>query len=214
MKDFLKKLFNGSILTSVVCAVLGTVLLFFPGVTMITIVRFSAMGVMVLGILQLLLYFVRKTVLGMNNHMVTGLSLLILGGVLLARPQLITNIIPVILGIVLLIDGLVKVQRSIDLMRIKSDKWLITMLLAAISLAIGALVLTDPFKSAKVLVIIIGIGLLFAGVTGILVYVTVSSKLKELNKVVADVKEELQKDMPIEGEAVETASAQEQPFNE
>jgi len=54
--------------------------------------------------------------------------------------------------------------------------------MAAISIALGVVLLTRPIDTARVLTIVLGIGLIFSGVTGIVVNIFINSKLKNLAK--------------------------------
>ena len=98
------------------------------------------------------------------------------------REDLVVTIIPFVLGLAIVIDGFVKLQRSIDLARLHFEGWVLVLLMAAISIALGVVLLTRPIDTARVLTIVLGIGLIFSGVTGIVVNIFINSKLKNLAK--------------------------------
>lgn len=183
MKSLLKSILSGNLFSSLLYIVLGLVLILVPGLTMTTLVRIGAGALIATGAFDLLRYVFHKETDGkLNNRLVTGVILVIAGGFLMSRPTLVINLVPVILGIALMIEGLVKLQRAIDLARMKYTKWLSVLLVAIISLSIGILVLTNPFNTARTLVVIIGIGLVFAGLTGIIVNLVVSGQIKTIMK--------------------------------
>lgn len=183
MKTLLKSILSGSLFSSLVYVILGLVLILVPGLTMTTLVRIGAGALIATGIFDLLRYVFHKESDGkLNNRLVTGVILTIAGGILMSKPTLVINLVPTILGIALMIEGLVKLQRAIDLFRMKYTKWLSVLLVAAISLAIGILVLTNPFNTARTLVVIIGIGLVFAGLTGVIVNLVVNGQIKNIMK--------------------------------
>lgn len=183
MKTFLKSILSGSLFSSLVYVILGLVLILVPGLTMTTLVRIGAGALIATGIFDLLRYVFHKESDGkLNNRLVTGVILTIAGGILMSKPTLVINLVPTILGIALMIEGLVKLQRAIDLFRMKYTKWLSVLLVAVISLAIGILVLTNPFNTARTLVAIIGIGLVFAGLTGVIVNLVVNGQIKNIMK--------------------------------
>lgn len=183
MKTLLKSILSGSLFSSLVYVILGLVLILVPGLTMTTLVRIGAGALIATGIFDLLRYVFHKESDGkLNNRLVTGVILTIAGGILMSKPTLVINLVPTILGIALMIEGLVKLQRAIDLFRMKYTKWLSVLLVAVISLAIGILVLTNPFNTARTLVAIIGIGLVFAGLTGVIVNLVVNGQIKNIMK--------------------------------
>lgn len=183
MKTLLKSILSGSLFSSLVYVILGLVLILVPGLTMTTLVRIGAGALIATGIFDLLRYVFHKESDGkLNNRLVTGVILTIAGGILMSKPTLVINLVPTILGIALMIEGLVKLQRAIDLFRMKYTKWLSVLLVAVISLAIGILVLTNPFNTARTLVVIIGIGLVFAGLTGVIVNLVVNGQIKNIMK--------------------------------
>lgn len=204
MKSLLKSFLNGSMISSLLLLVLGLILILIPGLTMTTLVRVGAGFLIAAGAFDLLKYVFRKENGQLSTLLVSGVIFAAIGTLLMVNPGLVINLIPVILGIVLIVEGLVKLQRAVDLARMKYAKWFSVLLLAVISLAFGALVLANPFDTARTLVIIIGIGLVFAGLSGLGVTFVVNKRVRILNKVM-DIAESMDdKDRPIDVESRET----------
>lgn len=102
------------------------------------------------GIVYILIYFLRKPVSGeYRSEFVIGLVAL-LAGAYVALSGLITStggvgyvMIVRVLGILIVADGLLKVQYSVDLARMKFRAWWVALILAVISIALGVLTATD-----------------------------------------------------------------------
>jgi uncharacterized membrane protein HdeD (DUF308 family) len=63
-------------------------------------------------------------------------------------------------GIVVLVTGLSKLQLTVDMLRVKSKKWFLALISAAISIVCAVLILMNPFSSTEVLWMIAGITLI------------------------------------------------------
>ncbi len=60
-------------------------------------------------------------------------------------------VLTILYGLILLVAGLGKVQRTVDLLRWKRKRWFLSAISAAISIIIAVIILSSPFASTKVL---------------------------------------------------------------
>ena len=102
------------------------------------------------------------------------------GVFLLMRPEIIVGFLPVLLGIAIVIAGAVKIQQSMDLLRAGYRRWWLVLLLAALALAAGVVLLINPFEAASTLVLMIGIVLIYNGVTDLWTISRVSGRLRQM----------------------------------
>ncbi len=77
--------------------------------------------------------------------------------------------ITMLYGVVVLMFGLVKVQWTADMLRMKLAKWYLPAVSAVISIVCGAIILSDPFVSTEILCIFTGVSLIVEAVMDILV---------------------------------------------
>lgn len=112
---------------------------------------YGAGGIMALvGIIYIVLYFIRKPVSGVyRSEFVVGLVAL-LAGAYVALSGLITStggigyvMIVRIIGILIVADGLLKVQYAVDLGRMSFKSWWVALILAVLSIGVGVLTVTD-----------------------------------------------------------------------
>jgi uncharacterized membrane protein HdeD (DUF308 family) len=66
-----------------------------------------------------------------------------------------------------LISGLSKLQDVIDMNRMEYGNWVVMLVFALLNVALGVLLMCNPFESATILFRLIGIGLIFSGVTDV-----------------------------------------------
>lgn len=100
-----------------------------------------------------------------RNDFVYGLVSISIGCVVLYRVELIIALIPFILGLLVLASGCSKLQDVIDMKRMDYGNWVLMLVLAAVNVILGIVLICNPFRAAALLFRIIGIGLIFSGLT-------------------------------------------------
>lgn len=179
----LKKIKWDMLTTSIACTTLGLILIIFPSVVNQIITYLLASAMFILSAFQFYNYFkqsAENTIYG--NSLVFAASTLILGIIILAKKTLIISLVPIFLGIIILISGVKKLQNAIDLLRLKTDGWLAVIIMSAINIAFGIIMVVYSFESATIITILIGVGLMFSGLTDIFTVVWVPLRIKKLLK--------------------------------
>ena len=180
MKKLIRVLTSGTVIMAIAYIVIGIVMVIYPTVTMKTLVYYGAISLIVIGSVNVLRYVLRGLRGGvLNNFMVTGSSMIIIGIVLLIKPELAINTIPLLLGLAILLDGLIKLQRSFDLLRLKFDGWIFILLISALCIALSIVIIANPFETAAILLVVEGISLIFSGITQLVIAIIVGKRLKK-----------------------------------
>ena len=150
------------------CVALGLVLLIWPDLST-KLICFALGGILaVMGLVRIVLYFIRDGYLGMLRQDLTiGLLALGAGGFLLFWPQMVASFLPVLFGLLLLVAGADRLQAGLDLRRMGSRYWAGTVAAALVTLILGAVVLANPFDTALLLIRFIGVSLLVVGCVGL-----------------------------------------------
>ena len=69
----------------------------------------------VFGIIKLMGYFSKDVYrLAFQFDLALGIAMIVLGAVEVIRPRLLLGLLPVVLGIIVLVDGLFKIQTALD----------------------------------------------------------------------------------------------------
>ena len=164
----------------VVYIILGLVMVIFPQTTMKTFCLSLGAIAAVLGIVSLISYFSRDAVDFLYRYdFVNGVLLILLGLLFIVKMELITELIPVMLGVMVLANGIMKLQHTIDLKRIGFNGWLYVLVFSLLSLLVGAVCILQPDFIASILVILMGISFLFCGLTDFITLFFLSRRLKE-----------------------------------
>ena len=180
-KQWIKDMKKQFTLTAIFSILLGLVLVIWPDATKMAVSYMIGAALVVLGVIQVVRYFVYEVRLDLFRYdFVSGLILLGVGVFLLMRPEIIVGFLPVLLGMAIVIDGAVKIQQSMDLLRVGYRHWWLVLLLAVLALAAGVVLLVNPFEAASTLVLMIGIVLIYDGVTDLWTISRVSGRLRQM----------------------------------
>ena len=99
--------------------------------------------------------------------MLTGVIILAVGIRFLVQPAVIVSLIPIVLGVVLLFHGLRAIKETIEAKKFGYDAWGADLILAIISLICGFICVFDAFGVMEKATIVVGIILIYNGVSNI-----------------------------------------------
>lgn len=108
-----------------------------------------------------------------------GIFMAVWGLVLLLRTERVIAFLPVVIGLFVLIDGVFKLQTSIDAKRFGLTHWWLILVGALFCAVLGTLLIADPFGSSKLLMIFVGISLTVDGAQNIFNAVYTVKMIKE-----------------------------------
>ena len=152
------------ILEMLVIAAAGLVLLFNPGKSLTAAVKIIGVALLVYGVFAVARYLIAKK--GAADLVGGGIAV-VLGLVLLIAPKLIAGVFPVVVGLLIAVAGLKGIVSAVS-GRKGSRSWLLACVFSAVTLIVGVVILFNPFKAASTVVVVLGIVLIYIGVTGII----------------------------------------------
>ena len=118
-------------------------------------------ALIVVGIAQLFIYFLRKNKNDFFNYsLVVGCALIIIGVVFEITPAFFMTILPIILGISLILGGVSKLQNSMDVARSGYKRFFIPLIISAVMIVCGVLTLIFFREVSTVTCRVIGIFLI------------------------------------------------------
>lgn len=191
----LKKVFNISIISSLLLFLFGLVLAvnaegFIKSITV-------AIGVVLLliGVFPVIDYFrYRKEGLGANVGLISGIFSIVCGLMLLINEDLLMILIPVFIGVWMIINGINKIQVSFEIKDLGEKSWIITFIYSILIIVLGGYFIVNPISGATTVTSFIGIILCIYAVLDIIdciiIKVKVKSFKKELDKIENNVVDE------------------------
>ena len=187
--------------TAAVYIVLGLVMVIYPETTMKTFCLALGAIFAVLGIINLVIYFTRYVMDSVYRYdFVSGVMLILAGLMFIVKMDKIIELIPMILGILILLDGVIKLQHAIDLKRIDVGGWIYVFVFSLLCLSVGTVCIWQPEFIASTIVVIMGISYIFCGITDFVTIFLLRNKMKShtAETVVEAAKPETDTEIPAE----------------
>ena len=163
MFETFRKIRNHMILGAAGCFALGVALLLVPDV-------FLKMACYVIG--ALLIAWGVLGILGCVQDRTVRLGTLLVsvlaagtGIFVIGQPETISSILPIVVGLILLLDGLMNVRHGIGLRRFGDSAGVAVLVMGVITVAFGAVILFNPYSTAEWTLRIIGVGLVYSGLS-------------------------------------------------
>lgn len=155
---------NGYILLSVIFYIMGTVYVVVSSIPPLTLCIIGGIILIIYGIVKILGYFSDdKYCLAFQYDLACGLLLIALGIIILTCNMRVYQHLSSGLGMLILLDALLKMQMSKDARKFGLEKWNRILICSIIAGALGVLIIVKPFPGAGASRIIGGIGLLAEG---------------------------------------------------
>ena len=182
MEVRIRKMNITSIIFSIIFILIGTFLLTRPE-DAIHLVSY-ALGIILIvwGVISVITFFTDKE---SQNYLdfgfIVGVFVLIFGIIILVKPDTIASIIPLLLGIWMLINGVTKLSYSLTLNNNKSA--LSSIIISLIIVLLGILLIINPFQGAKKLVQILGISILVYSVLDLIECFSIKRVMKKVKKI-------------------------------
>ena len=179
----LKKVFNISIISSLLLFLFGLVLAvnaegFIKSITV-------AIGVVLLliGVFPVIDYFrYRKEGLGASVGLISGIFSIVCGLMLLINEDLLMILIPVFIGVWMIINGINKIQVSFEIKDLGEKSWIITFIYSILIIVLGGYFIVNPISGATTVTSFIGIILCIYAVLDIIDCIIIKVKVKNLKK--------------------------------
>lgn len=174
-----KEIKFNNMLMSIVYIALGLIIILFPGTTARTICYVAGGAVIALGAVTMLTYMAREIhIRYYQNDFALGLLEILSGIFIIWKSDLIISLIPFLFGFFVMISGFIKLQQALDIKKMGISTWASVLFVAVINIIFGLILLINPFKAATVLFMLIGAGLLFSGISDLIINVVISKKVK------------------------------------
>ena len=165
----------GYIVISAVLGLLGIFLMRQPDISTAAVGTAAGVLLVIFGIIRLIGYFSRDLYrLAFQFDLAVGILLLILGIILLTKPQNLLHFLCVVTGMYVTADGLMKLQTAHDAHRFGIASWWMILAAALLTSAAGVCLLVRPAQSVRIGMQLFGAVLLAEGLLNLLtVLVTV-----------------------------------------
>jgi len=181
MSDFMKRIIRSSIISAILLAVLGILLIIKSEETIISISYIVGGALVLLGAIGIIDYIRKlKTELKSELDLVYAIVTIILGVLIIMHPKAIASVIPFVLGIIIIINSSTKLNYSLQLKKQNHDLWKTTLVVSLLTTICGLVLIFNPFQAASLITRIVGIIILVYAILDIISSLTIR---KNINKI-------------------------------
>jgi len=164
-----------SILMSLVEILIGVLLLINPVGFTSGIIKMFGSILALFGICEVIQYFrIYAEEAAQRNWLMKGILFTLTGLFCVFKTEWFIVTFPVITllyGVLILITGIGKLQKAIDMLRLKKKFWYIMLISAALTLVVAVLAISNPFATTAVLWTFVGVSLIVEAVMDVVAFV-------------------------------------------
>jgi len=172
-----KKMSITSIIFSLIFIVTGVFLLIKPE-TAINVVCYVLGIVLVLwGVVSIIQFFSDKNSTNyLSMSFIFGAFVFIFGIIILIKPSIVASIVPLLLGVWMVINGVTKLSYSLSIY--KNTKNMLSIIGSIFIIVFGVTLIFNPFEGAKGLTQIIGVALIVYSILDLVESIAISISIK------------------------------------
>jgi len=189
MKGIIQDMKQNYFINAVIMIILGLILIIWPEILGNILCYMIGGALLLMGVFQLI-GFMRGERLGFYNkfNATMGIVLVLLGIWVCVNPNVILSIIPVVVGVIVLIHGLMDIQYALDIKKSGTSKWWIALIVALITLGLGIFLVLHPFFLYQVTMILIGVSMLYDGASDLVLLFFARLAQKDTDRRIRDFK--------------------------
>lgn len=177
IKKGMNKIFNASIVASVIILVLGIFLFVEPDLIIHMISIILGGIILIPGITSLIDYFKNKY----QPSLITGVVTIIIGLILIINTKLVASILPFILGIYFIINGINRLQYALELKRQRIN-YTTSLVFSILIIICGILFIINPFGGALVITKVMGIFMILYALLDLANSIIIKKEMNDIHK--------------------------------
>ncbi len=194
MQETIKNLEKKNIMLSILLIILGALLVWKPIGFIKTIVIVIGAILFVMAIVDFISYFNSDQSIN-NTSLFKGIIELIAAVLLIFRNDVLIDLFPIIIGVVLIFNNIFKLQLSLNIKKIDAHKWTYGFVSGLIGILVGVVIILNPFETLELVIRIAGIIILISEIASLvytgIIFKTVKNVVDAVNVEVTDSKHEI-----------------------
>lgn len=170
LKFKFEKYSKNNVLLSVLMVVLGLVLFIWPGKTLTLAARILGIALLIGAAVSGFSWYRERNQAG-STYASLGIAALCLiaGLIVLIAPKGVVSLLPKLIGIAILVNGVINLAQAIELRNVGQSGWTSSMAMAALTIALGLFLVIFSFSAMKAAVMVIGGVLVYNGVSNLFI---------------------------------------------
>ena len=182
MKDLAKSRFRIDIFSSMIYLSFGLLLFLVAPSVLETISLIIGIFILISGIIPIINYFKDEDKYFKMTNLISGILLLVGGIILIVHTSLLETIIAIMIGVIMLINSVSKIQYTLTLRDNKVDGWVVAMIFSIITLLVGLFFIINSFKAIALLTKTLGLIIIIYAIIDIIEIIVLKIKFKNTIK--------------------------------
>ncbi len=180
MKKEFDRILKMSLISWIAFIILG-IFLFTKAELTLKVISYIVGGTLLLAIIPLVKTLISKDAI-YNYSFISEIFMVVAGLIIVLNTELIASIIPILIGIVMIINGVSKIQFACVLKKENLKSWTISLLLAIVITCCGIIFITNPFKGAVTITKVIGIVIILYSILDMFDFLFINKNVKKEGK--------------------------------
>lgn len=174
------------VIMSVLTIIMGIALIAKPNTAALTICTLLGWIILFSGVASVIFYLRGARSFWETSGLVLAVIGIVLGIYIIRTPGAVVRFLGYLMAGILLVHGINDVREAFEIKRYQDQQWLVALILGVINILFGILIVWNPFSSAAVLMTIIGIALVYDGITDLLIVLRVAKFAREIKRDLED----------------------------
>lgn len=183
MRNKFNKLMTISLVTSVVLIILGLVLLLFTKLSLDIIGYIVAVLLIINGVLNITDDYKQFKVFYFFDGFTSGLLSIIFGIIIIANPNYVAMIMPIMIGLWFIIASTFKLRMALALKDSSKTNWILPYILSILTIIMGLCLIFNPGITTLTIVQVIGFITILYGICDIIDVIIFKKNIKAIAKV-------------------------------
>ena len=173
---------NDMIFISLFSLFSGIMMVVYPDISSKFITYLIAIITMLYGAYNLILYLKHRVAFVYPSQLVKGLLGMCFGVLILIDPGVVMISLPIVLGAIVIMDGVNKLQNAFDIRKMGFDKWWVMLIMAVLVIITGFMMIFYPLASLLSIIVFMGIGLIFNGACDLIHVLIITIKYQNFKR--------------------------------
>lgn len=181
---------NNLVISSIILCITGLIFMIFSE-TMVNMIGWILGSILcIIGIVQMIGYIRSRTSV---MPLLVSIISLVVGVLLFMHPGWVMSLLSVIIGIYILIEAALKIKVVVEAKKQAAKGWWVLLIVTLIGIAMGILLIVNPFGISRAFMFVLGLAFLISGVLDLIQAIYTKKILKEMSQEIIDMEDFIEK---------------------
>lgn len=185
MKNYIKKIGISSICISILLIVISIFMIIKPIESINVVIVLLGFVLVIDGLIHFISYFdIKDEYRFFSFELAEAIIDIVLGFLVVQNSNVVENILPIIIGIWIVVQGITKIQIAFNIRGVHNTQWGIMFLMSLISIVLGVSIMLNPTVSFEVMIKLAGAVLLYSQIISLYDDVYFTTQVKEIENAI------------------------------